>query len=98
MSLAAEYTANINGVNQTVNLLVPGQAYADRINQVDMRLTKILRLGRTRTSVGVDVLNLFNSNTAVDFIETLTGPNDNYLQPNQILNPRFVRFNITVNY
>ena len=98
VSLAAEYTANINGVNQTVNLLVPGQAYADRINQVDMRLTKILRLGRTRTSVGVDVLNLFNSNTAVDFIETLTGPNDNYLQPNQILNPRFVRFNITVNY
>jgi hypothetical protein len=98
VSLAAEYSALINGATQTVNLLVPGQHYAERINQVDMRLTKILRFGRTRTSVGIDVLNLFNANTAVDFVEALTGPNDNYLQPNQILNPRFVRFNITVDY
>jgi hypothetical protein len=63
-----------------------------------MRLTKILRFGGTRTSVGIDVLNLFNANTAVSFVQNLTGPNDNYLQPNQILNPRFVRFNITVDY
>lgn len=63
-------------------------------------VTKVLRLGRTRASIGVDLLNLFNSNTATSFVQGLTSPtgDDNYLQPNQILNPRFVRFNVTVNY
>ena len=98
VSLAAQYTATVNGSTRTLNLLIPGQTFADRINQVDLRLTKILRMGGTRTSVGIDVLNLFNANTAVAFVQALTGPGDNYLQPNQILNPRFVRFNVTVDY
>ena len=98
-SLAANF--NTETPTGTVNLLQPGQHYADRINQLDLRLTKILRFGRTRTSIGIDVLNIFNSNTATDFNEDFTGQPSSlplYQRPTAILNPRFVRFNITVDY
>ena len=47
----------------TLDLAKLGQVYPDRLNTVDMRFTKILRFGRTRTNVGVDLYNLFNANT-----------------------------------
>ena len=45
----------------TVNLIEPGTLYGDRVNQFDLRLAKILRFGRTRTNVGLDVYNVFNA-------------------------------------
>jgi hypothetical protein len=80
---------------QSVNLTVPGQLYGNRINQVDLRVAKILRLGGTRTMVGFDLYNLFNSNP------TLTWDQNhgvNYLRPTAILMPRFIRFNATVDF
>ena len=46
--------------NVTVNLIEPGVLWGDRVNVIDLRVAKILRFGRTRTNVGVDVYNLFN--------------------------------------
>ena len=37
------------------------------VNEVDFRVAKILRFGRTRTNVGVDVYNLFNANPALTY-------------------------------
>ena len=47
-----------NAPNVTVNLVEPGTLYGDRINEVDLRLAKILRFGRTRTNVGFDIYNI----------------------------------------
>jgi len=80
---------------QTVNLLVPGQMYGDRVNQVDLRVAKIIRMGRTRTMVGFDLYNLFNSNPGLTYNQTF---GTNYLRPTSILMPRFVRFNATVDF
>ena len=82
---------------QQVNLLLPGREYADRINQVDLRVGKLLNIGGTRTSVAVDLLNLFNANTGTAF-EQNYGDGSQYLRPTQILNPRFVRFNVTMDF
>ncbi|HEV8297783.1 MAG TPA: hypothetical protein VGQ20_10810, partial [Acidimicrobiales bacterium] len=76
--------------------------YADnRRTQIDMRFAKILRFGRTRTDVGVDLNNLLNSNYATDYESTYsyTQPNGGtWHNPIAILSPRFARLNITVNY
>ena len=45
----------------------PGEVYGPRINAVDMRFAKILRFGRTRTNVGIDLYNIFNTNTGTAF-------------------------------
>ena len=80
---------------QTLNLTGPGQLYGNRINQVDLRVAKILRLGGTRTMVGFDLYNLFNSNPALSWNQTF---GSRYLAPTSILMPRFVRFNMTVDF
>jgi hypothetical protein len=92
--LAANY---VLPTGQQVNLLLPGTEYADRINQIDLRVGKLLNIGGTRTNVAIDILNLFNSNTGTAF-EQNYGDGSQYLRPTQILNPRFVRFNVTMDF
>ena len=79
--------------------------YADeRRTQVDMRFAKIVRFGRTRTDIGVDLNNLFNTNYATGFNTNYTYNTDNAPRPSgwgtptSIYNPRFVRLNFTINY
>ncbi|HXH24302.1 MAG TPA: hypothetical protein VNI78_03570, partial [Vicinamibacterales bacterium] len=85
----------------TINLVRQGEVYPDeRVTQVDMRFAKILRFGGTRADIGVDLYNLFNTNHATAFEQAFdyntTGAN--WLRPTAIVNPRFVRFNVTVNF
>ena len=49
---------------QTVDLLSPGAVYGDRVNVLDMRIAKVVSLKGKRTTVGFDLYNLFNANTA----------------------------------
>lgn len=37
-----------------------GTDYGERLNQLDLRVGKLLRFGRTRTAINVDFFNLFN--------------------------------------
>ena len=80
---------------QNARLTVPGQLYGNRINQVDLRIAKILRLADTRTMVGFDLYNLFNSNPALTWDQNF---GVNYLRPTAILMPRFIRFTATVEF
>ena len=82
----------------TLDLARPGEVYPDRLNTVDMRFTKIIRIGRTRTNVGVDLYNLFNANTGTSFNQNFGTDGSTWLRPNGILNPRYVRFNATVDF
>ena len=55
----------------TVNLLAPSELYPlERRTEVDIRVAKILRFGGTRLDVGVDLYNLFNSNTTTAYQQT----------------------------
>jgi hypothetical protein len=46
----------------TINMLVPGDIYSDRVNQVDVRIGKIFRFGARRASVNLDIYNMLNAN------------------------------------
>ena len=95
--LAAEYATTLNGRAVNLNLLEPGVHFGPRINQLDLRFNKVLRLGRYRASAGVDFLNVFNQNTTTQF-ETTYGDGTGYLNPVAILNPRLARLNVTVDF
>jgi hypothetical protein len=85
---------------QDVNLVLPGTVYGDRINAVDMRFAKVLRFGKTKSTVGLDLYNLFNSNTPTTY-ETVYDPATNgarWMQPTAVLLPRFMRFNVQVDF
>ena len=84
---------------ETVNLLAPGDLYGERVNTFDMRLAKILKFGRTRANVGVDVYNLANSNppTAYEAVYDPTNP-ASWFRPTAVVQPRFVRFNLQFDF
>jgi hypothetical protein len=99
--------------NTTTILLTDNEhrVYADeRRTQVDVRFAKIIRFGRTRTDVGVDINNLFNTSYATGFNQTYTqgtvaGSADNlgprpsgWGTPTSLAFPRFVRLNFTLNF
>ena len=94
-----------NAQNVTVNLTLPGDVYPERLSTVDMRVSKILRFGRVRSNVGIDLYNLFNANTGTAFNQVYgtlpaTGAVNStaWLRPTSILNARFLRFNATVDW
>ena len=57
----------------------------------------MLNFGRYKATAGVDLFNLFNSNTGLAFNQNY-GTGSNYLQPTSIQTPRFVRLNVTVDF
>ena len=88
--------------NQTVQLLESNQVFAeDRLTQVDMRFAKVFRFGGRRADFGVDLYNLFNANTATGYDDTYdygTTDGGSWLLPTSIVQPRFVRLNLTVSF
>ena len=76
-----------------------------RRTQIDMRFAKILRFGGTRADIGIDLYNLFNINTPTGYDGTYDftpaaslGPAASGCGPTGIVQPRFARFNLTVNF
>jgi len=98
-SLAGSLGRPLSGsvANATVNLVEPGTMYGDRLNVIDMRFAKVVRLGRTRTNVGFDIYNIFNRNPVItnnfNFV-----PGGAWLRPQSILAARFARFSATVDF
>jgi hypothetical protein len=79
--------------------------YADnRRTQIDMRVAKIFRLGRTRLDIGVDGENLLNTNYATayegtyQFTQGNTATGGTWQNPTAILGPRYARLNVTVSF
>jgi hypothetical protein len=78
------------GGQTTVNLIEPGTTYGDRLNQVDLRFTKIVRLGaRPRLDLNVDVYNAFNSDAVLTQQNAFTTA---WRLPLSVIQPRFVKF------
>jgi hypothetical protein len=80
-------TVPLNG-GRLVNIVPPGQEFVKHIQQLDLRLSKIFKMGRTRAVVSVDLANLTNSNYT-QLITTAYG--SQWLAPTSIMDPRLVK-------
>ena len=76
-----------------LNIVEPGTQYGDRINQFDFRVGKLLRFGRTRTNIAVDIFNVNNTNAAQTYQQTF---GQLWLAPTALTLPRFAK--VTVQY
>jgi hypothetical protein len=50
---------------KTFQIVEPGALFVERLNQIDFRVSKIFRLGTTRTNVNFDFYNVTNSNSVL---------------------------------
>jgi hypothetical protein len=79
----------------TVNLVAPNSMFEPRGNQIDARLTKLVRFGRWRLRGNVDVFNITNAGD-VQFVQTRYGPT--YLQPFNIMAGRLIKVSAQLDF
>jgi hypothetical protein len=88
--------------NVTVNLIPPATVFGDRVNNLDMRIAKIVRFGGTRAQFGVDVYNLTNTDVVTAYNEGYSAPTATqgsiWLTPTAILPARYVRLNMQLDF
>jgi hypothetical protein len=71
------------------NVVPPGSMFEDRFSQLDLRLSKIFRIGPTRLQASFDLFNVFNSSPILTE-NTRYGPA--WLTPTGILDARLAKF------
>ena len=82
---------NLSSGNVTVNLIEPATFFADRRQNVDLRIAKIFRRGRTRTQVGLDVYNLTNTDVVTSYNQTFSPTSASWLTPTGIQPARYAK-------
>jgi hypothetical protein len=87
-------TLNAAG-NVTVNVLEPNTLFGDRIDQLDLRIGKILRFGKTRTNLNLDIVNALNSNDNLAYSATF-GPT--WPAPTSVLTARLFRLSAQLDF
>jgi hypothetical protein len=83
-----------NQANITVNLVEPGDMYGERLNQLDLRFGKVLRFGRARSTVSLDLYNALNSDTVL----TLNNSFATWQRPQTIIQSRFAKITAQVDF
>ncbi len=76
--------------NVTVNLIEPGTLYGNRINQLDLRVAKLLQFNGTRTFVGLDLYNALNTDAILTYNNAFV-PGGTWLQPLTVVTGRMIR-------
>ncbi len=87
-----------NAQSTFVNVVEPGTLYGDRITQVDMKVSKILRFGGRRANVGLDIFNLFNTNAVYQYATTYVGNGATWLQPSSLVSARFAKLSVQFDF
>ena len=70
-------------------MLAPNAKYEERLNQLDIRFTKIMKFGKARVQGMFDIYNVFNANSVLTVNNTY-GPN--WLAPISIVGARMFKF------
>jgi hypothetical protein len=83
-----------NAANATIAILEPGAIYGERLNQLDLRVAKILRFGQTRSTIGIDIANALNANPVM----TESVAFATWRRPLSILMARFVKLSLQFDF
>ncbi len=73
------------GTTVTIPLLDPNTMYNDRVNQLDLRVAKIFRVGAYRMKGMVDIFNVTNINTITNVNNTYGTTGASWLVPDRDL-------------
>jgi hypothetical protein len=84
--------------NMTVNIVEPGSLFVERLNELDLRVGKVVRYGRTTSTINLDVYNALNG----DAIRTINNAYASWIgpgyRPTGVLLPRFFKVSATFDF
>jgi len=83
-----------NASTKSINLVEPGTMYGDRLNQLDVRVAKILRFGGLRATLNLDIYNALN----VDKALSLNNQFATWQRPQSIILARFAKLGLQLDF
>ncbi len=89
--------ANISEAALQVPLVPPMTEYGDRINQLDINVTRTLKFGRMTIQPKLDIFNALNV-APVFAVRSMLFGTPAYLQPSSVLNPRTMQIGAVVRF
>ncbi len=102
VSAALGRPAAVAGTTVPISLVAPGDVWGDRVNALDLRFAKILRFGRAKYNVGIDIINATNADTILTYNQTfnpaITTGSGAWLAPTSVLTPRFVKVGAQIDF
>ena len=83
--------------NATVNLVEPGTKYGERVNELHLRVAKLLNFGGLRTNVGLDIFNIINAAPGLSYNENFIA-NGPWLTPTTVMTARFAKISAQIDF
>ncbi len=87
-----------NAANVTINVLNPWQMTQDRVNQMDLRVAKVLRVGRSRATVGFEIFNALNSSAVLTRQQAYSPTSTTWLTPQTVIDARFAKISGQIDF
>jgi hypothetical protein len=81
--------ASFQPATLVVQLVPNATVFTERINQLDLKISKTFRRGRVSVAPTLEVFNLTNSDTVISYVSTNVLA-ASYLRPNSILQGRII--------
>jgi hypothetical protein len=103
-SIATQLGRPFNGgATANVNVITPNSMYNDRLNQLDVKISKIVRVNRGSLQLSLDVFNLFNANAILNQNTAygspfVISPQGTWLSPTSLLQGRFAKFGARIDF
>ncbi len=90
----------------SVPLMLDNELYGERVTYWDMKFAKNIRFANRRLQLGVDLYNIFNSDAITGYNGTYTIDNpatptveaNTWLQPQSLISPRYMRFQVQFDF
>jgi hypothetical protein len=79
----------------TVDLIPPGTRYNVRLNQLDFRMFKVIKVGGARVRANIDLFNMFNGNAILAQNNAFGSA---WLTPTRILQGRLLKFGTQIDF
>jgi hypothetical protein len=88
----------LRNANRTIDILEPFSMFGERLRQLDLRASRLFRVGARRFQLNVDLYNAMNGSTPTFIRNTYTAPGavttTPWLQPTQVQDGRFWKFSV----
>jgi hypothetical protein len=80
--------------NMTIGLLRPNSEFLERRNELDLRFGKVLRAGKSRSVVSLDIYNALNTDALINVNQSFAV----WMRPTEILNARLAKISIRFDF
>ena len=81
-----------------VEIVAPGTLFGPRVNQVDLRVSKVFVVQRVRLQANVDLFNVFNANAVLQQQNVYGTDGSTWQKPNLVLLARLVKLGFNLSF